>query len=74
MAHLGHPILGDTTYGRHPATFWRQLGIGRQLLHAYRLSFRHPGSGRELSVTAPLPEDVAKWLDCNGLDSLLHVV
>ena len=74
MAHLGHPILGDTTYGRQPAAFWRPLGITRQLLHAYRLSFRHPGTGRELTVTAPLPEDMAKWLDREALDSLLRVV
>ena len=74
MAHLGHPILGDTTYGRQPAAFWRSLGITRQLLHAYRLSFCHPGTGRELTVTAPLPEDMAGWLDQESLDSLLRVV
>ena len=74
MAHVGHPILGDTTYGRQPAAFWTSLGITRQLLHAYRLSFRHPGSGRQLTVTAALPEDVARWLNRESLDSILRVV
>ena len=70
MAHLGYPIMGDTTYGRRLAPFWRPLGITRQLLHAYRLSFRHPETGRQLTVTAPLPEDVARWLDRGTLEHL----
>ncbi|MBI2495315.1 MAG: RluA family pseudouridine synthase, partial [Candidatus Omnitrophica bacterium] len=62
MAHLGHPILGDPTYGRHPAGFWQSLGVNRQLLHAHRLSFQHPVSGRPLTISAPAPEDLARWV------------
>ena len=61
MAHLGHPVLGDPTYGRRPANFWQTLGVSRQLLHAYRLSFHHPVSNREMSLVAPMPEDMARW-------------
>lgn len=62
MAHLGHPVAGDTTYGKHPAPYWQALGITRQLLHAYRLTFRHPATGREVTVTAPPPADMTPWL------------
>lgn len=57
LSHLGHPVLGDTTYGKRPASFWHALGIPRQLLHAYRLQFTHPASGKPITLTAPLPED-----------------
>lgn len=53
-AHLGHPIIGDTTYGRgeHNRLFRDQLGCRRLLLIAAGLAFRHPLSGAavELSV------------------------
>ncbi|MBI1991642.1 MAG: RluA family pseudouridine synthase [Candidatus Omnitrophica bacterium] len=62
MAHLGHPIVGDPTYGRRPAGFWQSLGVNRQLLHAHRLSFQHPVSGRPLTISAPAPEDLARWV------------
>jgi len=61
LSHLGHPVLGDTTYGRHPASYWREMGVYRQLLHAYRLSFTHPRTGRPLTLTAPVPDDILRW-------------
>ncbi len=67
LAHLGYPVIGDATYGKRGAGFWEPLGVTRQLLHARQLTFRHPGSQRELSVTAPLPEDLARWLDARTL-------
>ena len=63
MAHLGHPVVGDTTYGRHPASFWQAAGVARHLLHAYRLTFQHPVAGRTLNVSSPVPEDIARWFD-----------
>lgn len=63
LAHLGYPVLGDAVYSRRLAPFWDTLGIARQLLHAYRLTFKHPMTGHELSLTAPLPEDMNRWLD-----------
>ena len=52
MAHIGHPILGDTVYGRKKA----ELGQDSQVLHAGSLCFRHPRDGRPVLVFAPLPE------------------
>ena len=60
MAHVGYPVVGDTVYGRHTDTFWQSFGIERQLLHAYRLSFRHPDTHLPLTVKGKIPEDVAR--------------
>ena len=51
MAHLGHPILGDTVYGRKKP----ELGQDSQVLHAGVLCFRHPRDQRPVIVTAELP-------------------
>jgi len=50
----GHPILGDYHYGR---CFKCDYPAKRHLLHAWKLTFPHPLSGRKISVTAPLPTD-----------------
>ena len=44
LAHLGHPVLGDRTYGGVDELA-RRLGLERPFLHAYRLSFPHPETG-----------------------------
>jgi len=62
MAHVGHPIIGDLTYGRRSAAAWEVLGAGRQLLHAHRLACSHPVSGAPLTFTAQVPADLAGWL------------
>ena len=51
MAHIGHPILGDTVYGRKKP----ELGQSSQVLHAGILCFRHPRDQRPVMVMAPLP-------------------
>ena len=51
MAHIGHPILGDTVYGRKKP----ELGQDSQCLHAGILCFRHPRDQRPVMVMAPLP-------------------
>jgi 23S rRNA pseudouridine1911/1915/1917 synthase len=55
FAHLGHPIVGDPVYGGRGG----DPGIGRQALHAFRLQFRHPDSGREMAFEAAPPPDFA---------------
>jgi len=50
LASIGHPIVGDALYGGSSAP--------RQMLHATRITFRHPGTGRRLRVDSPLPADV----------------
>ena len=52
MAHIGHPILGDTVYGRKKP----ELGQDSQVLHAGVLCFTHPRDGRPVMVMADLPE------------------
>ena len=52
MAHIGHPILGDTVYGHKKP----ELGQDSQCLHAGLLCFRHPRDGRPVVVQAELPE------------------
>ncbi len=52
MAHIGHPILGDTVYGRKKP----ELGQDSQCLHAGALCFRHPRDERPVMVFVPLPE------------------
>ena len=51
MAHIGHPILGDTVYGRKKT----ELGQDTQCLHAGALCFLHPRDGLPRLVLAPLP-------------------
>ena len=52
MAHIGHPILGDTVYGHKKP----ELGQDTQCLHAGALCFQHPRDLRPVMVFAPLPE------------------
>ncbi len=60
MKSLGHPVLGDTTYG------WKQnpaLPVPpRVMLHAEHLVFTHPANGKTMDLNAPLPADFKKLL------------
>jgi 23S rRNA pseudouridine1911/1915/1917 synthase len=71
LFEAGHPLLGDPVYGgrrreaRLPAedpVRRAAEAIGRQALHAARLSFDHPRTGRRLTFEAPLPADLARGL------------
>jgi RluA family pseudouridine synthase len=53
LADLGHPILGDSTYGKRFRSPYRPSRI---LLHASKLSFTHPKTALPLAVEAPLPK------------------
>ena len=57
LAWLGHPLLGDATYGR------RSPLLSRHFLHAHRLAFAHPASGEPLRFQSPLPPDLVEALD-----------
>lgn len=72
MAHLGHPMLADSQYGGRSQATPADLRldaddstplITRQALHARRLCFRHPESGKPLEFEAPLPADMQATLD-----------
>ena len=56
LSYLGHPLIGDDLYGGS-----REL-IGRQALHAFRLSLSHPVTGKEIVALAELPEDMRSLL------------
>ena len=75
MAHIGHPIVGDTIYGRsrqfeaesarhakqiHDSSF--EISIARPLLHAYKLGFTHPRTGKFMEFEAPVPEEMTAVL------------
>ena len=55
---LGHPCVGDLTYGADP-TLAKRLGLGRQWLHAVRLAFEHPCTGQPSVFTSPYAADLA---------------
>lgn len=67
LAHIGHPVMGDTTYGSGFKSSVRRLpenaakaleNLGRQALHAMELGFEHPITRRALMFTSPRPADV----------------
>jgi 23S rRNA pseudouridine1911/1915/1917 synthase len=67
LSEIGHPVVGDALYGgvrrRVPGDLRAVARLQRPFLHAARLAFRHPGDGRRLEFTAPLPEDLQTVLD-----------
>jgi 23S rRNA pseudouridine1911/1915/1917 synthase len=58
---IGHPVVGDLTYGSTHAH--REPILNRQFLHAYQLIFTHPTTGAVLELEAPLPPDLQNVLD-----------
>lgn len=71
LSEAGHPLLADATYGgrRREARLPEEdpvrraaAAVGRQALHAWRLAFRHPRTGRALRLEAPIPADLARAL------------
>ena len=54
---IGHPLVGDKTYGGQ-----EKHGLSRQFLHAHRLAFAHPTTGERLSFRSELPPDLVAAL------------
>ncbi len=52
MKHIGHPVVGDTLYGKE------SLLINRQALHCYEMKFKHPVTNEDIVITCPMPEDM----------------
>lgn len=63
LSSIGHPLLADELYGGTPAA-----GMQRQALHAYRLAFTHPTTGRAMAFHSPLPSDIQAALQAWGMD------
>lgn len=65
MQHVGHPIIGDTTYGRtrHNRYFAERFGQSRLMLAALRLSLVHPITRQPLTLQAPLESSFSRVLE-----------
>jgi 23S rRNA pseudouridine1911/1915/1917 synthase len=68
MTALRHPCCGDLLYGADP-TLAAHLGLTRQWLHAVRLSFEHPRSGREVTFESAYAPDLQHALDVLAAES-----
>lgn len=66
LSHLGHPVLGDGTYGGGGDAA-RALGLTRPFLHAAFLAFPHPDDDRVVEVSDPLPADLRSALAATGI-------
>jgi 23S rRNA pseudouridine1911/1915/1917 synthase len=62
LTSLGHPVLGDRVYGGRKVGSLGEIRIERPMLHARRLGFIHPASGKLLEFETPLPEDMEMLL------------
>jgi 23S rRNA pseudouridine1911/1915/1917 synthase len=78
MASIGHPVVGDTLYGgvaqlteqiaaggtssARKKTEPERLKLGRNFLHAAKLEFAQPLTGKPLQLEAPLPEELTAFL------------
>jgi len=78
LAHIGHPLLGDATYGTGFKTKISRLGpkaaaaletLGRQALHAYLLVIEHPETGDVLEFQSELPGDLRCLRDALHMES-----
>jgi 23S rRNA pseudouridine1911/1915/1917 synthase len=58
MSHIGHPVLGDRTYGGSRAAKIKERVIERQMLHAESLSLLHPDTGHPMTFSTPPPQDM----------------
>jgi len=87
LAHIGHPILCDRSYGGGKTVTQEELLgkvpfslaedkpdgtilLQRQALHAYKLTFIHPATEKQMEITAPLPADMQSVVDC--LEGIEH--
>lgn len=64
MAHLGNPILGDKPYGdkRLNSYFEKNYGVFRQMLHAWKIEFFHPGRNKKVQLEARLKKDMQQFI------------
>jgi 23S rRNA pseudouridine1911/1915/1917 synthase len=65
LASIGHPVVGDTTYGAPAKLRWagrEEPTLARTFLHAAKLAFAHPTTGAPMEFAAPLPGELAAFL------------
>lgn len=56
LKHLGHPVVGDSVYGKSD-------GVKRQALHAESIGFTHPDTGEYMEFTSPVPDDIREIIE-----------
>src|SRR5579872_1896208 len=61
LASIGHPVAGDRIYGA-PAQVPDMPPLGRYFLHAHRIRFRQPSTGKEIAVESPLAPELVEWM------------
>lgn len=62
--HIGHPVCGDPIYGSP-----KGARVPRLMLHAWSLTFTHPGTGQRMTFTADLPPEFLRGMKSNGVDA-----
>ena len=69
LAHIGHPVVGDASYGGgrdntvRDAAMKREIrSLGRHFLHSAHLAFAHPRTGHRLEFSSPLPPELRHFL------------
>lgn len=62
FASLGHPVAGDQLYGA-PAKIKNRPPLNRYFLHARRIKFEHPMTGKPTTIESPLPAELERWLE-----------
>jgi len=64
LASEDHPIVGDDKYGDFELNkALQKQGLKRMFLHAWHLSLTHPGTGEPMSLDAPLPQELQRFMD-----------
>ena len=58
LSHIGHPLVGDTVYGRKGKVY----DFARQALHATALTLLHPTTGESMKFSSDLPQDMKELL------------
>ena len=68
LASIGAPVLGDRVYGNASENrkYGRESGVARQLLHAWKLAFAHPQTGKPIVIEAPMPRDMERITESLG--------
>ena len=59
LAHLGYPVAGDLLYSRGQ----KEMNFSRQMLHSWKLTFRHPKTGQPVTAVAELDQDFSSCLE-----------
>jgi 23S rRNA pseudouridine1911/1915/1917 synthase len=59
LKFIGHPVIGDTKYGKKD-------GYETMMLHAHRLAFTHPATGRQVQFRAPVPAYFSAFIEEQG--------